>query len=113
VDDDSGRGRLSFLGTRVPAAFAARAVTIAPGTTLPFDAAAWRDTIVVVERGEVELESAAGARLRCRRGDVLWLSGLSLVALHNPGEEAAVLSAVRRSACAADEFPGPPASQAP
>jgi hypothetical protein len=104
VDDDSGRGRLSFLGRRLPPGFAARPVTLAPAGALPFDEAAWRDTLVVVEQGEIELECVAGSRLRCCRGDVLWLSGLSVRALRNPGSEPAVLAVVRRSRPGSDEF---------
>jgi hypothetical protein len=101
VDDDCARARLPFPGSRLPPGFTPRTVAIAPCATVTFEAAAWRDTIVGVEHGEIDLVCAGGARLRCLPGDVLWLTGLSLIALHNPGDEPAVLVAVRRSPPAA------------
>jgi hypothetical protein len=58
--------------------------------------AVWRNALVVVERGEVELEFRRGSRLCFRRGDVLWLTGLPVRALCNPGQEPALLVAVSR-----------------
>jgi hypothetical protein len=101
VDHDSRRAWLPFSGTRLPPGLTPRTVSIAPRATLPFEPAAWRDTIVGVEQGEVDLVCAGGARLRCLPGDVLWLTGLSLVALDNPGDEPAVLVAIRRARPAA------------
>jgi quercetin dioxygenase-like cupin family protein len=94
-----GAGGLTLLGRPLPPAFELRVVTLTPGDERPFDEAEWRDALVVVERGEIELEFLAGADWRCRRGDVLWLSGLPLRALHGRGREPAVLASVsRRSA---------------
>jgi hypothetical protein len=91
-------GRLTFLGRPLPPAFQLLVITLAPGRERAFAAADWHDAIVVVERGEVALEAARGGRLRFGRGAVLSLSGLSLRALHNPGQETAVLAVVRRCA---------------
>jgi hypothetical protein len=77
--------------------FAARAVAIAPGGSRAFVDAEWMDALVIVERGEVELRGAGGTRRRFGRGDVLWLSGVPLRTLHNPGGELAVLLAVSRT----------------
>jgi hypothetical protein len=88
--------RLSFLGKDLPPAFERRVVAVASGGERVYDDAEWRDAIAVVERGEIELECSWGMRLRFRRGDVLWLIGLPLRALHNPGREPAVLVAVSR-----------------
>jgi hypothetical protein len=52
--------------------------------------------MVVIARGEIELECLGGSRLRLERGTVLWLVGLPLRALHNGGQEAALLLAVSR-----------------
>lgn len=76
--------------------FRLRVVAVAAGGERPFDEAEWRDAIVVVERGEIELECLGGGRQRFGRGDVLWLVGLPLRALQNPGREPAVLVAVSR-----------------
>ena len=100
---------LSLLDRPLPPAFELRVVTVPPGGARPFDEAEWRDALVVVERGEIELEFVAGADWRCRRGDVLWLTGLPLRALHGRGTEPAVLSAVSRRRAAA--APRPPPSQ--
>jgi hypothetical protein len=89
--------RLSFRGRRLAPAFDARAVTVAPGRERAFEQAEWRDAIVVVERGEIELESLGGSRWPFGRGDVLWLVGLPLRALHNRGREPAILVAVSRA----------------
>jgi hypothetical protein len=93
---DAGSGRLSFLGSRVPPAFELRSVAIEPGRERPYDEAEWRDAIVVVERGEIELVSATGGRGRFGRGDVVWLSGLPLRGIDNPGRQPALLIAVSR-----------------
>ena len=95
---------LSFLGRALPPAFDLAETTLAPGGTRPFDEADWCDALVVVERGEIDLECLGGRFQRFRCGDVLWLSGLPLRALHNRGPEAAVLVAVSRRAN--DEFSG-------
>jgi quercetin dioxygenase-like cupin family protein len=77
-------------------AFVWRAVAMAPGSERPYDEAEWRDAIVSVALGEIELESSCGRRQRVSTGDVLWLAGLPLRALHNHGAELALLVAVSR-----------------
>jgi hypothetical protein len=78
----------------MPPAFRVRTVTVDPDR--PFREVEWADALVLVERGEIELEGVSGARWRFRRGDVLWLSGLPLRALRSSGREPAVLVAVSR-----------------
>jgi hypothetical protein len=87
---------LSFLGRPLPPAFELRVVAVAPGGERPYDSAEWRDALVVVERGRIDLHCRDGARRRMERGEVLWLSGLPLRTLRNPGHETAVLTAVTR-----------------
>jgi quercetin dioxygenase-like cupin family protein len=94
---------LSFLDRPPGPRFARTVVELEPGGTRPYDAAEWHGALVVVERGEVELQRATGGGLRLRRGAVLCLAGLGLRALHNPGAEPTVLVAVRR----ADRRAGP------
>ncbi|MGH2970359.1 MAG: hypothetical protein ACRDK0_15055, partial [Solirubrobacteraceae bacterium] len=91
-----GGDRLSFLDGPLPPAFDRREVAVAPGRARAYDEAEWSDALVVVERGEIELECMAGGRRRFACGDVLWLSGLPLRALHNLGREPALLVAVTR-----------------
>jgi len=94
--DDGEGGRLSFVGKRVSPAFEKREFSFSPGESRPYDEAEWRDALVVVERGEIHLEGLNGEHLCLRRGAVVWLCGLSLVALHNRGQGAAVVVAVAR-----------------
>jgi quercetin dioxygenase-like cupin family protein len=91
-----GPERLSFLGRRLPSWVELKTVVLEPGHRLAFDQADWRDAIVVVEGGALELECLGGSRERFVRGDLLWLCGLPLRALHNPGREPVVLSVVAR-----------------
>jgi hypothetical protein len=77
-------------------AFVLRAVAVAPGCKRAYDEREWRDAVVVVRRGEVELECLSGTSHRFRRGDLLWLTGLPLRALHNRGREPVLLVAVSR-----------------
>ena len=86
----------SFLGRRAPEHFDVRRIVVAPGTDRPYDEAEWKDALVVVESGGVELECASGTCRRFARGDVLWLIGLPLRALHNRGHVPTVLVAVSR-----------------
>jgi hypothetical protein len=92
----AGQDRLSLLGRPLPSGFELLVVTLAPGRRRAFEAVEWRDAIVVVERGEIELESLRGGRARFARGGVMSLSGLPLRALHNCGPELAVLAVARR-----------------
>lgn len=93
-----GRQRLSFLDARLPPAFELRVISIPSGGWRIFDEAEWRDALVVVERGAIELECLEGGRRRFGCGAVLCLVGLPLRALCNPAAEAAVLVAVSRRA---------------
>ncbi|WP_219412551.1 hypothetical protein [Pseudonocardia nigra] len=89
---------LSFLGRKLGSSFVTRVVTIAPADSRPYVESEWRDALVVVECGEVDLECRAGGHRRFGRGAVLSLTGLGLRALHNTGLEPVVLVAVSRRA---------------
>jgi hypothetical protein len=78
------------------AAFEFRLRTIPPGGELLYEESDWLDALVTVEFGEIELETVCGTRRRFGRGDVLWLAGLPLRAVGNPGSEPALISAVSR-----------------
>lgn len=84
---------LSLLDIPLPPSFRLRVIAVAPGGVRAFARAEWRDALVIVERGEIELEGVDGARMRFRAGAALWLVGR---ALRNPGPELAVLAAVSR-----------------
>jgi hypothetical protein len=80
----------------LPARFARRVVTLAPGERCAYVAEDWEDALVVVEDGTIELECLGGDRRSLARGAVLWLVGLPLRAVHNVGRHPAVLVAVSR-----------------
>jgi quercetin dioxygenase-like cupin family protein len=94
-------------GGALPPGFARRALAIRPGEERAAETAGWGDALVVVERGQVELERRGGTRARFGHGDILWVGAGSLRALRNPGRELALLIAVFRC----DEFPGRSPSQ--
>ncbi|MGH4025946.1 MAG: hypothetical protein ACRDRV_15325 [Pseudonocardiaceae bacterium] len=96
-DGPGQHGRLSFLFRRLGPAFERRVIVLAPGGSRAYDEAEWRDALVVVEHGEVELECTAGGCRRFTCGEVLCLAGLPLRTLHNRGPEPAVLVAVSRA----------------
>jgi hypothetical protein len=89
--------RLSLLGRRLAPAYELRVVVLTRGVERPYEEAEWQGALVVIEHGHIELEGLRGGRRRFRQGDVLWLSGLPLRALHNPGPEPALLVAVARA----------------
>jgi hypothetical protein len=84
------------MAGRPPAGFRFASVELEPGGTRPYEAGEWAGALVVVARGEVELECRDGGRRRFGRGEALWLSGLPLRALRNPTGEPAVLVAISR-----------------
>lgn len=76
--------------------FELRAMTVSPISERLYDEAEWRDALVLVQRGEIELEWLSGACRSFRCGDLLWLTGLSLRVLRNHGDDPVVLLAVSR-----------------
>lgn len=96
MSEEPCQDRLSFLGRTLPSGFESRIVTVAPGGMLGYIEAEWRDALVVVEQGRIEVETFGGRRRGFSRGDVLCLIGLSIVALHNRDQDPVLLSAVWR-----------------
>jgi quercetin dioxygenase-like cupin family protein len=96
VADDPGPERITFLDGPLPDRFRLRGMTLAPGDTRPYREADWRDALVVVEQGELELRCNAGGERRFSAGAIMWLEGIGLRELHNPGVEPTVISAVSR-----------------
>jgi hypothetical protein len=87
---------ISLLTRPLPPSFERRVFLVAPGRGRAYHEADWRDALVVVECGEIELEGRDGGRERFASGDLLCLSGLPLRALNNRGAGPAVLVAVSR-----------------
>ena len=73
-----------------------RTVILPPGDDLDYEAADWADTLVIVERGELELECVSGCCARFAAGAVLTLVGLPVKRIRNPGQDPLVLSAITR-----------------
>jgi quercetin dioxygenase-like cupin family protein len=95
----------------MPAWARARVFTVAPGTALAYREADWADAVVVLESGEIVVEASDGDHRWFEGGDVLCLAGMALVALHNHGDDEAVLVAVSRrhgpGTCGGGAGPGP------
>jgi glyoxylate utilization-related uncharacterized protein len=95
----NGRAEALFLGRRVPHCFVLRVVTVPVGSAVAYVEEDWRGAIVVVERGEIELEALDGERHRFGAGDLIWLDGVRVRMLRNAGGHPVELRAIfRRSA---------------
>jgi hypothetical protein len=89
--------RLNLRAALAATVFEVRVLVISPGCGRGYDEAEWRDALVEIESGVLELEFTSGTRQRFGSGDVLWLAGLPIRALHNPGlEPCTVVAASRR-----------------
>jgi hypothetical protein len=96
TDLTAGDQRLSLLSRQLRPAFERRVLVLALRGVLDVVQADWRDGLVEIVQGEISLELRDGQRHRVAAGDVLWLYGLPVSALHNCGAEVAVLVALRR-----------------
>lgn len=76
--------------------FEPRRVLLTAGRPLAFEPQRWRGLLVVVERGQLELEWSHAERVRFEVGDMLYLAGLSLLALHAAGAGPTLLLTLRR-----------------
>jgi hypothetical protein len=95
ADSDFDDDPLVLTGRLWPT-FAARTVVLTPGSALPFAEADWSDALIVIESGELEIETINGLRRRFRAGEILWFAGLGLRVLRAGGAEPTVLKAVSR-----------------
>lgn len=91
-----GPDRISFLGARCPNGFRSRTLTLRPRSAIDYRPADWADALVVVERGELEVECRTGVRARFGEGAILAFAGLALRRLRNPSSRPLVLSALSR-----------------
>ena len=71
-------------------------VVIEPGGEHPYEEDEWRDALVMLEHGAVVLCFRCGRLMLLTRGAILWFTGLPLRAVHNQGEEPAVLVGISR-----------------
>jgi hypothetical protein len=81
-----------------PPGFAVRAVAVEAGGERVYEQAEWRDALVYVASGTIELRCLSGRTHRFGCGDIVWLAELPLRSLRNPGTDATVLLAVSRNA---------------
>src|SRR3712207_2631607 len=86
------------FGGRLPSSFERRRVVLPPASSRPYAEAEWRDALVTVESGEVDLECEHGARRRFGSGAVLWFTGLGLRTIGNRSPIPTVLVAISRRA---------------
>ena len=98
---------MSLLGRPLPSAFVRREVVLMPYAGRAYLAAEWRDALVIVEHGALELVGLSGTRRRLDPGAVLWLSGLPLRALRNPGPASTTLAGISRRAMSSPPASGP------
>lgn len=73
-------------------------MTIPAQATVPFVEDDWVGALVLIQQGTVDLCCSRGGRRRFVKGAVLFLNGLGLTELHNPGVEDVVLVALSRGA---------------
>jgi hypothetical protein len=97
---------VSLLGRPLPPAFVRREVVLAPYAERAYLAAEWRDALVIVERGSLELVGLSGTRRRLNRGAVLWLTGLPVRALRNPGPGSTTVVGISRRPMSFPRGPG-------
>ena len=76
--------------------FRVHAVTLAPGEERRYDEQEWRDALVIVCAGRVEMEGLTGSRGTFAAGAILCLAGLPLRAPRNPRPGRAALPTISR-----------------
>jgi hypothetical protein len=94
---EEANDRLELLARSLPGGFEIRLLVLEPGCEVAFEEAFWRDTLVEVECGEVELQFRDDRRLCAHAGDVLWLAGLGVERLSNPSGSPAALTGLART----------------
>jgi hypothetical protein len=99
-----GDARLDLLGGPIPAGFDAQVVVLAHGGELVGETDGWRDALVEVEHGEVELELASGESRHFGPGDLLVLMDGRLRA--RPGAPAVLVAVWRAADPGADPLDG-------
>ena len=80
----------------LPPAFVRRVTELPAGGTVAYDPLDWRGAVVVVREGVVRVRLRSGVQQEFSACAVLWLAGLDVLDLHNPGSAPAALVSVRR-----------------
>ncbi len=79
----AGGGDPLDLAGRAWPNIAARTVVVPGCSSLDYEERGWVGALVIVQSGELELETVGGARRSFGPGDILYLTGLRLRALSN------------------------------
>jgi hypothetical protein len=99
-NDVAGPGELRFpsdvLDRELPTGFARSVIRLAPGTSLSCSEPLWRDALLVLGQGEVEIRTPDGSAGRFSTGAVMTVADVPLSVVHAVGREPAVLTAIRR-----------------
>jgi hypothetical protein len=98
---DESAGEALFRGP-LTEGFSRRVFRVAPGFELGMEASRLDDAIVVVVRGELELECRAGTTRRFGRGSMIPIARLPAARLRSVGPGPLVVVAVSRRAAASD-----------
>jgi quercetin dioxygenase-like cupin family protein len=77
-------------GGPLPPGVRRRSLVIPPGSRHAYRPSDWKEAIVMVQRGEIELECPGQPPRRFGPGDLLWLGGPGPGALRNRGPGQAV-----------------------
>ncbi|GIJ13161.1 hypothetical protein ACFFMR_13830 [Micromonospora andamanensis] len=93
--DPSSPGPDYVAGRRLPAGVVQRHHVLDRGVPLVCDRA-WYDVFAIVEHGEVDLETAAGGKLRLIEGDSLCFALTGPTTLHAVGPRAVIAAITRR-----------------
>jgi hypothetical protein len=89
----------------LPKGFSRRVLRVASGLELGLEPRCLHDAIVVVERGELEVECRSGTLRRFGRGSMITIARLPIAHLRSVGADPLVLVAVLRTSLpATDEF---------
>lgn len=89
-----GPGRLSFLGGQCPRNFRLRTLILEPRDAIDYQPTDWATALVIVERGQLQIECRTGAQARFQEGAILAFAGLEIRRLRNPSSTPLVLSAL-------------------
>ena len=94
---DNEERPLDLLGTCRSGRFEVSIRILDARTETAYQPDDWKDSIIEVEAGAVEIETRHGQAVAFHAGDVFWLAELPVRALHNRGDIPAVLvTATRR-----------------
>ena len=91
-------GRVSLIGRKLSRRFRLELIVLVPGAERPPDAVTRRAALVVVERGEIEIELTNRVCQRFGSGAVLYTAGLPLRVIRNVAPETVLMSFLSRGA---------------